>query len=206
MDGTDQLLGTGTMSFPQRFYNKRQQNAVELVCDVIQRLFPATETICPEIECYLCYGKGPWSFRFRFKGKENSRADYTGSSGTKDSSVNSHKWVGTWETPKVKNNWILSEQTVADSPRIPTGHPSSELLCKEKTWDLPAPVYLSFTASSQTQGSSSLGIRTRCFQCFVLWAPVSVEKAICLNALVNLCVVFETSHLMVLWSINSLRV
>lgn len=27
------------------------------------------ETICTEIECYLCYGKGPWGFRFRFKGK-----------------------------------------------------------------------------------------------------------------------------------------
>lgn len=24
------------------------------------------ETICPGIECYLCYGKGLWGFRFRF--------------------------------------------------------------------------------------------------------------------------------------------
>lgn len=57
------------MPFPQWFHNERQWDTVKLVCDVIHTLFPVNETICTGIACYLCYGKSPWGFRFRFLAK-----------------------------------------------------------------------------------------------------------------------------------------
>lgn len=154
------------MSFSQWFRNKRQQNTVELACDVIQTLFPVNETICTGIECYLCYGKGPWGFRFRFKGKGiHSSADYTRSLGTEDSRVNSHKGIVVQRFPRFGRTRSCSRADVAGSLGIPgrSCHQSSEPpdwpfinLCSEGTWNLPALAHLSFTVRpSQTQEGSS---------------------------------------------------
>lgn len=154
------------MSFPQQSYNKRQQNAVELVYDGIQRLFPVSGTICPGREGYLCYGEGPWGFRFRFKENRIQELTTLDPRGLRTVVSTVIYESGPERLPRLRRTkYSWSRQGQALCTFLLATHPrnyqrpglwgTSARRGLEAALPLPS---LSFTAGSQTGDSSSLGV------------------------------------------------
>lgn len=141
-------------------------NVNRMVCDVIQRLFPVSGTLYPGREGYLCYGEGPWSFRFRFK--ENGIQELTtlDPRGLRTVVSTVIYESGLERLPRLRRTkYSLSRQGQALCTFLLATHPRNYQ--RSGLWGasarrgleaaLPLPS-LSFTAGSQTGDSSSLGL------------------------------------------------
>lgn len=146
------------MSLPWNFHNKRPQNTVELVGDVIQRLFPVNKMICTGIEYYLYYGKSPWGIRFRIKERGIRQLIKQDPWGPQTVVLTVIKDLGLQRCPSLRRTNSSCREDSGSSPGIPIGHPSSEppktggsgSLCHEGPEASLPLLYLSLTAGSQT--------------------------------------------------------